>query len=97
MSAFTPGPWALSDFSRDMIVDSNGDLISLIIDVESDETKLANAHVIAAAPDLLAALQEARNGLLWYQALDCVEVVIGDDRVMKRIDAAITKANGETK
>jgi len=88
MSNHTPGPWAVFDFSRDMILDSNGDLIAVIIDGKSDETKLANARLVAAAPDLLEALEEALKEFLF----DCYD----DHPLAEKWRAAITKATGET-
>jgi hypothetical protein len=87
MIAHTPGTWALSDFSRDMIIDSNGDLISLIIDGKSDETKLANACLIAAAPDLLEALRSLMDDI------DNYGIASHFSKNMAR--EAITKASGE--
>jgi len=44
---------------------------------------------------LLAALDEAKAGLLWYQEM-CPQWVDGsDDEAMARINAAIAKATGE--
>jgi hypothetical protein len=83
MSEHTPGPWALSDISRDMIYDLNGDLFALIIKGESDKTKLENAYVISAAPDMLAVLKKIRD----YHV---------NHHVLFEIDAAIAKATGET-
>jgi hypothetical protein len=88
MNKHTPGPWAVSDISRDMIYDLNGELLALIIDGESDETKLANACLIAAAPDLLEALKESLKEFLF----DCYD----DHPSAKRWRTAIAKATGET-
>lgn len=52
----------------------------------------ANQILIAAAPDLLAALEEARQGLAWYQETHPESVDGSDDEAMARIDAAIAKA-----
>ena len=46
--------------------------------------------------ELLAALEDARNGIRWYQDR-CPEAVDGsDDEAAARIDAAIAKATGGT-
>jgi hypothetical protein len=55
----------------------------------------ANARLIAAAPDLLDALEEAREGLRWYQDAHPEDTDGSDDEAMARIDAAIAKATGE--
>lgn len=47
-----------------------------------------------AAQDLLQALEEARNGLLWYRDRYPEAVDGSDDEAMARIDAAIAKATG---
>lgn len=72
---------------------------------EYGPTKIFRQHVPAheLAPfdereeliaELLAALEEARNGLRWYQER-CPEAVDGsDDEAAARIDAAIAKATG---
>ncbi|MEY0949681.1 hypothetical protein AB7179_05690 [Providencia manganoxydans] len=49
------------------------------------ETKQANAHLIAAAPELLEALQS----LLTYGC------ITGDDWVIEKAEAAISKALGQ--
>lgn len=58
------------------------------------QRKLADAHLISAARDLLTALEHAHAGLLWYRDL-YPEVVDGsDDEADEMIVAAIAKANG---
>ena len=49
-------------------------------------------RLMAAAPDLLDALEEARNGLLWYRDAFPSADSQADDEAMARIDAAIAKA-----
>lgn len=44
--------------------------------------------------ELLAALEEARTGLAWYQETYPESANGSDDEAMKRIDAAIAKAKG---
>jgi hypothetical protein len=88
MIAHTSGPWELAKFSKDMIVDSNGDLIALIPYGDSDETAISNTHLISAAPDLLEALKEALEEFLF----DCYD----DHPSAKKWRAAIAKATGET-
>ena len=53
-----------------------------------------DAVLWAAAPELFAALEMARNGLQWYQD-EYPEAADGsDDEAMQQIDAAIAKATG---
>jgi hypothetical protein len=53
---------------------------------------LADTVLRAAAPELLEALEEARNGLLWYQERFPDVSDGSDDEAIQRIDAAIAKA-----
>lgn len=58
--------------------------------------KRANAHLIAAAPELLEALEVALNGLRWYVA-EYTEKANGcDDEAIAKIEAAIARATGAT-
>lgn len=78
----TPGPW-----SQDNGHIWHGDIhIAALTQNWSDggTQKLANARLIAAAPDLLAALQAICDGVNWAHA-DCREVA----------RAAIKQATGE--
>lgn len=52
----TPGPWAtyINGGKDGWIANAEGDLIACAV---RDDTMAANARLIAAAPDLLAALQ----------------------------------------
>jgi hypothetical protein len=85
----TPGPWAYdqeSDNSTDFwVFQANG---PARIAVEVSER---DAALIAAAPDLLAALQEVTRCLAWHAqehpvGMDCVAVA--------KARAAITRATG---
>lgn len=68
-----------------------GRLGGILEDFDGDHP---DARVIVAAPVLLAALEEARNGLKWYQDTYPVAVSGCDDEAMARIDAALTQATG---
>ena len=63
---------------------------SVIAECESE----ADARLFAASKDLLAALEEARNGLRWYQESYPTATDGSDDEAMARINAAIAKATG---
>lgn len=82
MSAHTPGPWQVRkiDPRSVAIPDEHGKLIVLA-------PSEADARLIAAAPDLLAALEEiveAADGSGWDQI----------DATLKKQRAAIAKARG---
>jgi len=54
----------------------------------------ANAHLIAAAPDLLEALIDARNnGLIYWEPITSRGSAAKND-MLDRIDAALSKATG---
>ena len=97
MNKHTPGPWSyrLNRHTGPTITadSSDTDIVHLLSITDSGEQELANARLIAAAPDLLAALErivklgraKARAGLL----TPC-------ERTMREIGAAaITRAKGE--
>lgn len=52
----TPGPWKVRDIHR--VTDSNGQGVALMVTRYSQFEAYANARLIAAAPDLLAACQK---------------------------------------
>jgi hypothetical protein len=64
MSKCTPGPWEVSDNPRETtIVGKNG---SFICEVQTHllEEELANARLIAAAPELLDACKKVKSYLI---------------------------------
>jgi hypothetical protein len=86
MNKYTPGPWEAS-FGDDGAVISNGCVTVANIPLDADRYS-ANARLIAAAPDLLAALElcerslEERNTEL-------------ETHAAKKAREAIAKAKGE--
>lgn len=63
MSKHTPGPWETRAGGRDAVFTAAGSRIALVMPRFEDEHResaedFANARLIAAAPDLLAALEE---------------------------------------
>ena len=96
---WTPRPWNVND---GYICDAKGDLIKMPsgwkddawIDDNADEESAANARLIAAAPDLYAALVEARE---FVRIFTPREDHLGDKAkdVANAIDAAMDKARGE--
>ena len=92
---WTKGPWPIKptgDFKRivigDGLVDGPGgyEVAEVYSDDCDRDEAMANAHLIAAAPDMYAALEMAQ---LWLSV---------DGRFdMQGINAALAKARGETK
>lgn len=94
----TPGPWEVEDNGHFYDINAGratvGDVCSSISWFDNDEHRgpvaMANAQLIAAAPELLEALQ----GLLIRVADD---EEYGPEHAITIARAAITKATGETK
>lgn len=89
--AHTPGPWIVEPHDPSArghwFHDSDGEFVGLVVkrDEGGPEMEMANANLVAAAPDLLAALKTAQ---LWLDV---------DGRFdMQGINAAIAKAEGRT-
>jgi hypothetical protein len=89
MSKHTPGPWTVWENGDDEIgVD---DLYqNSVCTVEKGETRMADASLIAAAPELLAALE------LLLSARDDDGAICPSGVVVAQVKAAIAKAKGET-
>ncbi len=62
-----------------------------------EQEQLANAHLIAAAPDLYAALESAREKILWLVEAWDADAETDRSEWFATIDAAIAKARGEAK
>ena len=97
MSKHTPGPWKHTYMPRLSVIHGpNGEHVADTGAWRDDEhpEMRANAHLIAAAPDLLEALE-----LLHDETRDYVEInSLGDpwhNRSMKMARAAIAKAKGD--
>jgi hypothetical protein len=60
MSTHTPGPWTLSDDG--FVYDESGERVAdPHVAMQDIDEREANAHLIAAAPDLLAALEHCAS------------------------------------
>ncbi len=103
VSKFTPGPWGIANLGAPHFYQTNhlwaitGGACGRIAKVEGwGKEYEANARLISAAPDLLAACQEAVR--LYEQG--CVDRGYKDepnwiDGVRDQLDAAIATATGE--
>lgn len=93
MSKHTPGPWAMPDSGQGRIskVGANGGWDGLIATADcgdyarSRDEGLANALLIAAAPDMLETLKRLREMCADFGAKTACDIA----------DAAIFKATGE--
>lgn len=98
--SFTPGPWFIED--NDRAISSNAVIgIALVNmanirygwdgpDFVTASHRAANARLIAAAPELLAVLQELAESAEYWSEYD---VPVG---IVDRINDAIAKAVGDT-
>ena len=112
----TPGPWSVKKHFSEWLIGDGNYLIATTagspahLGRASAERDAANACLLAAAPELLAATDQAANGTLLDDALnhddDSLRAIAGriSDQWAKkallahadRIDAAVTKAIGES-
>lgn len=94
MSEYTPGPWILStvEGEEDFLMVGGGDGSDVVADIRTDwDTEkafrrfTANARLIAAAPDLLAALEglveeascNGQHGPLLNRAISAIDAATG--------------------
>jgi hypothetical protein len=87
----TPKPWSVdSNDAQQIIADCDGLLVAEIHDAAGDRTETevdANRRLIAAAPELLAALESAIEGLL-----NPLSHPMAQEARLKKARAAIRKA-----
>jgi len=96
MSQHTPGPWVWSgkvlDSAHGRIFD-HAKYEGMWFAAYDDERDKANAHLIAAAPDLLASLVEMEEMLHgWMQD----NTGLRELDVLERCESAIAKAKGKS-
>lgn len=86
--AHTPGPWSIEErYTDSYAINPNVAWLGASSSDKEGENE-ANAHLIAAAPDLLVALEEV---------LSCISETRGADAraAVEMAQAAINKAKGE--
>ena len=93
MSTPTPGPWSTDTAGcARVVVVHHGPWSEIIADVfaypHDARNRNANARLMAAAPDLLAALRECEGVLTAFRYED------GNENLLGKIRAAIAKAQG---
>jgi hypothetical protein len=90
MSKHTPGPWKADDKGKAVFIPLRAHHCEQLgiqvgfVSWEDDKESLANARLIAAAPEMLAALQDLCDTL-------------GECGMTEKARAAIAKAEGEPK
>lgn len=93
---FTPGPWKMSQVytnalpNDEFYISGEGSMLAKVLcgGLNYPEHH-ANAHLIAAAPDLYAVCAEIRDAFSYFSEWD---LPIGFE---ERLDAALAKARGE--
>ncbi|HDK7229040.1 TPA: hypothetical protein PTV58_002654 [Cronobacter sakazakii] len=94
----SPAPWMVIDDHPQMacfdIHGEHGDIYITIYRVDENRAS-HNAHLIAAAPDLLEALQDMLSGWKYIREQHGDLYGVGWDRAQDKAQAAISKALGE--
>ena len=93
MIKHTPGPWKFGEFGDDTVRAENWGIVAWLsikrrIHLDHREMALKNARLVAAAPELLAALETA---LPWLE----VALAGGFSEKLAEIRAVIAKARGD--
>lgn len=101
MSKHTPGPWRaeMNGFSRMAVVDKNNNYLTFKAgSSRMPEFELeANANLIAAAPDLLASLEELFEiGTVFLSAIEGNDHLTDFEEWADQARKAIAKARGES-
>lgn len=91
----TPGPWSVDGCQ--IVADQGAVALGLYGDIEDPDQTTANIRLIAAAPDLLAALKAAEADIVaWLTNGAHTAAEIAEDDVIRQVRAAIAKAEGRT-
>jgi hypothetical protein len=101
MSKHTPGPWKFVIHNRVEIVgpkDSSGWPMQVVYNcgMPDDATAIANARLIAAAPELLEALEYLADEYQYMPKAGAVYEKAMADAVYEHAMTVIRKARGET-
>ncbi|MEY1000276.1 hypothetical protein AB7263_18930 [Providencia rettgeri] len=90
-------PWNYDGNVRGAVEGSIDDLIASVYPMhyENAEEMKANAHLIAAAPDLLESLRELVSAMERYEIDVGESAPVEHKKMMKKAKAAITKALGQ--
>jgi hypothetical protein len=94
---FTPGPWTAADRVVVTTIESNGFatwLANCAVGGSGCDQQLANAHLIAAAPELYEALRSVLDALGALSNPSELYARLGNDDACKRVWDALAKAEG---
>ena len=93
---WTPGPWYVSNMSEIFHGDdcNLADCWSVHADIDEDECE-ANAHLIAAAPDMYDALESAEESIATFIGVHGYPTDSGAGEILRQVSAALAKARGE--
>lgn len=99
MKSFTPGPWRVGPYYRHEVLSDAGVICCAPIETEQTRT---NARLIAAAPELLQALEamlDAHPVMTGYYESLTTPLSEGEQRnfdALRKADSAIRAAKGES-
>ena len=101
MSAHTGGPWLFyadvpsTDPNWHIVTNASRPRVIANVHIEPDNAvDLANARLIAAAPDLLEALPDLSHVINWLKHCDPAKAIGELEIYQARINAAIASATG---
>lgn len=88
---YTQGEWKQQGAGSSRKIKCFGRTVATIISTSagSNEEKYANALLIAAAPDMLNALEAMKE-----YTQDCVHTITEREQAAKKVNAALAKATG---
>ena len=102
MPNFTPGPWAVGNKALDVFSRSADCSIADMAAANSNEELLANARLIAAAPDMYEATVSLWHLLNFFRAVfpedmhkDLPEKISNVEKLLARIDGNSEQKGGE--
>lgn len=88
MNAHTPGPWKFGELSES-VIDSSGRLVASLDERSGDLNVIEDARLIAAAPEMFAALKDASE---WWEHNGCGSGTSAEPIWLELVNAAIAKA-----
>lgn len=96
ISNHTPGPWKSygENICAKLASDTRTEIVATTCGFQSTQSNIANAQLIAAAPELLAALENAANVLAGLATGD-LKTIQRDSPALLQARKAIAKAKGQ--